>query len=940
MTARFPHLKNNESDFPYLETVNAYKYDNDFDYSRFDHTQMHLTLCTVPWDVGEAHIGARTISGIGNVVYFGSKEARDAWFNAIPDNECYRFDTKYKELYRDMYVDVPIPFDMCSKHNYLVSEYEVFAHDGSLVEYERYDGHRKWFWFVREVEFIAPNTTRLHLLDDAFQTWIYDITISGMILERGHAPLFSTTADEYLSNPIENNTDLLTEDVNFGEATQVSHIDALALNAGDMYACVATSANPTGAWGAKADDTWKVPASGYYLNNGAPSVYVFAVAVSDLNTLLANIDSYVPQFKQTIQGVFFASDDLISLGTAFTFADVTCYPISSTRKTFDLCTLNKSMFGYSSKYSNIAKLYTSPYAHIEITDENGNPDIIKIEDTTGSIDASVALSLAYPFITIESHLVGVGGNASATVTFKNVNAHTFPISGQWYETLRSWNVPTFAVVQNAATVYDYSTHFDRKQKVVDYNTVYDNTLETAVAVRDDKYESADTVKSNAYANADTVKANTDASVDTEKANADRSADTGKTNADASADNSKAISDATAATNNTNSKNISNRNKSNEDNLADTSVANALIITTANTDTVDICNTNANTARFSNVSLNNDLRDAHQQQTNESATATIQAADQQAAITATAGGVSAAAGALGSVASGDIAGAVSNVINGIMGVGTTLASTSVGNALTAAQASIVSGGIQADTAASNNLININYELQRDNSKKSRDNQNSVTSGTTANSAATQKANALATNTVETTAYDLTKTTENSNSLAQQTTDKANALRLQTMEKANALETQTTDKANALRDYEATIENADRDKARAQSAIDNDIKQAALESPSLFGSFANGDNATTRPIALFAHVVTQSVSAIESAGDEFLRYGYMYDKQWNFSGDWNIGKYFTYWKLRDFWVTNLNVPDMYMDKIRFFLFGGVTIWRKPEYIGKRTIYENFD
>ena len=110
--------------------------------------------------------------------------------------------------------------------------------------------------------------------------------------------------------------------------------------------------------------------------------------------------------------------------------------------------------------------------------------------------------------------------------------------------------------------------------------------------------------------------------------------------------------------------------------------------------------------------------------------------------------------------------------------------------------------------------------------------------------------------------------------------------------------------------------------------------------MYGSFANGDGAANKPIALFAHIVTQSKSAISSAGDEMLRYGYHLDKQWDFDGDWNVGKYFTYWKLRDFWVSNLNVPDMYMDKLRFFLFGGVTVWRDPSDIGKRTVYDNFN
>ena len=370
----YNYLPNSKSGFPHIGNVDAYKYDNDFDYGRFDYDQMSLQICTVPWDMGEAHIGNRTISGIGNVVFFETKTARDKWFSDLSDDECYRFTSKFKELHRDGFIDVPIPYDMCAKHNYLVVHYEKFANADSPVMLEGNDGLRDWFWFIREVEFLAPNTTRLHIMDDAFQTWIYDVDITGMILERGHAPMFATTADAFLADPLSENEYLLTEDVNYGEATQVSNIDAVALNAGTMYACIATTSNPKGTWGSKANSDWKTPASSYYVNDGVPSVYVFAVAVANLNTLLANIDSAIPQFKQTIQGIFFASTDLITVGTAFTFASVACYPVSATRKTFDLTTLSKSLFGYDTAYADIAKLYTSPYAHIEITDENGETD--------------------------------------------------------------------------------------------------------------------------------------------------------------------------------------------------------------------------------------------------------------------------------------------------------------------------------------------------------------------------------------------------------------------------------------------------------------------------------------------------------------------------------------------------------------------------------------
>lgn len=803
----FNYLVHNESDFPHLNSVDVYKYDNDFDYGRFNATQMKITLCSVPWDMGEAHVGNRTISGIGNVVYFGSKEKRDAWFDAIPDNECYRFESKYKELHRDHYIDVPVPFDMASKHNYIVAEYNLFANDNSPVEYEGEDGHRKWFWFVREVEFLAPNTTRLHLLDDAWQTWIYDVDISGMVLERGHAPVFAMKADTYLQNPLANNGYLLTEDVNYGEANQVKNIDGVVFNSGTMYACIASTAYVPGTWGTKAADSWHVPANAYYNRSGVPSVYVFATLASNLNTLLSAIDTDYPQMKQTIQAVWFADEDLISLGNNFTFGGVKCYVIDTARKTFNLTDLTKSMFGYSSRYQNLAKLYTSPYAHLEITDENGNADIVKIEDTTGDIDVIAKMSIAYPFITLSAYLRGVGGNASATFTFKNIDNYSFPISGQWYETLREWQIPTFAVVLSPAKEYDYSTHFDRAQRVVDYTT--------------------------------------------EKNNADASADTLKANADAS---------------------------------ADTVTANASLAAAANSAVTSASNLSASAFHVDTVLYNIAAAGHANEIVNGNATSTIAANEAQGSIAAASSAISAAAGAIGAAATGNPAGAVSSVISGIVGAGSTLASTAVANALTASQASNAVSANNYHSSDANAKDNNDTQAQMTCQTSICDANNSSTTGQAANNSGTQK---------------------------------ANATREQNTQKANATRTQN----------------------QAISAINNDVAQAALRSPFLYGTFANGNTAVSKPMAMFAHVVTQSRGAIESAGDEFLRYGYTLDRYWEFNGNWNIGKYFTYWKLRDFWVVNLNVPDMYMDRLRFFLFGGVTVWNNPSDIGRRSIYENF-
>ena len=969
MANRFHKLKNNESNFPHIDNVNVYEFDNEFDYARYDYTQMQLMLCSVPWDMGEAHIGNRTISGIGNVVYFGSAEKRNEWFDAISDSECYRFETKYKELHRDLTIDVPIPYDVAARYNYLKVHYEIFTNNNSPVEYEKQDGMRDWFWFVREVEFVAPNTTRLHLLDDAFQTWIYDVDITGMVLERGHAPMFATRASAYLNNPIENNTYLLTEDVNYGEASRVVHTDVVGLNSNDVYACIATTALPTTDWGTKSAETWRTPAATGYNNNGVPSVFVFAMEPTNLQTFLTNITNSYPQFKQTVQGVFFASTDLLTLSTPFTFAGVGCYQVLSNRKTIDVTELSKGIFNYPNEYADIAKLYTWPYAHIEVTDENNNVDIIKIEDTTGNIDASLSLSLAYPYVTIEGHLLGVGGSNQQTLTFRNVDSRTFSFGGSWYETLHEWQVPTFAVVLDAASEYDYASHFMRKQARIAYENAYTNAINTASTNRT-------VAKNNAYTtrNAEKNTANIN------HTNARNTANINHTNTynDANAVYSVNVSLANTEKANLNrllAANLANTSDSNtalRNNNAELTTLNNAIVNYKHRGNVDTALTDPDNTgfvpasawiNFEKVSDDADTdwlvieRATQVQLANDFASgvnnigANFTSGAVNGAITgATISGANPVAAGVGSVLS-----AAASAINS--GVSLSISLTTNASLATIQQQQInakvrhartlanKSSQIQqlydtnvnsSDRAYRVNCTNNNIQASADIAQRNKDvgNVNNDESNSTALANATNIRDTAKTNADNTRQmlYD------NAGNTRQMLYDNAGNTRQMLYDNADNIMNNAYTNADTV--YNNSLVVANNNRNTAQNAIINDTAQAALRAPFVFGSFANGDHAVNKPIALFSNVVTQSKSAIASAGDEFLRYGYMLDRQWNFNGDWNVGKYFTYWKLKDFWVKNLSVPDMYMDRLRFFLFGGVTIWRKPEDIGNVTIYDNFN
>lgn len=785
---RFPHLS--DSNFPDVQNVDVYKYANEFDYTRYDRTQMSMQLCTVPWDMGEAHIGNRTISGIGNVVFFEDKEERDAWFAAIPDTECYRFETKFKELHRSNQIDVAIPFDVAAKFNYLVVDYNLFANDGSPVMYERSDGLRRWFWFVREVEFISPNTTKLHLLNDAWQTFIYDLNVSGMMLERGHAPMAAMSAATYLADPMGKCADLLAEDVVNENAMPVGYAAGeLIFNEKNMKAVVISTANPvTGTFGSKAGADWKTDGARHFTQDGVPSYCAFALDAGNLDTFITNLSSSYPQFIQTIQGICFISSTMLTLGTSFTFASISCNLISSGYTSNDVYTLTKADFGYPAKYADIAKLYTFPYAYLEITDEKGDVTEIRIEQTNGKVTFESCVNLVFPWLQISGHLTSNGRGNRRTVSFRNITERSMPLKGDWYKTIKSWDVPMFGISQDAGEYNDFATDFDRAQMKIN----------------------ADTEKDNADANADT-----------------------------------AVSIAGLQT------------------AANTTIT-AANITKLNADLTTDTNLNTSNAYESNLYVFGTTNN------------TIQADQQRATIAATAAQNQAGVGAVTSVLSGNIMGAVGSIAGGSIESGSIMATNSVTVNQTATQGSLQ----QAYNTGNANIANTGTTQKASNMETNagsvRDAQNTLTTGSASAAAATMKANATRT---QSAAYD---------------------------------------------------------------AIANQIAQASLETPRKFGELAAGDSATSKPMGLFCDIVTQDPYSIAYAGDEMLRYGYYLNHYWEFNGNWNVAhcKHYAYWKLKDFWVTNLDIPDMYVDKIRFFLFGGVTVWRKPEYIGRTDPYDNMD
>ena len=134
------------------------------------------------------------------------------------------------------------------------------------------------------------------------------------------------------------------------------------------------------------------------------------------------------------------------------------------------------------------------------------------------------------------------------------------------------------------------------------------------------------------------------------------------------------------------------------------------------------------------------------------------------------------------------------------------------------------------------------------------------------------------------------------------------------------------------------NANRAHATAIDAISAGLNQAGVAAPAQFGANADGQSCATAPRALFAQVVTQRECDIMNAASAFARYGYSLMREFSMA-NMQVMRHFTYWKCAEVWCSgNGNALEGAQGAIKDILIRGVTVWSRPEEIGRVSIYDN--
>ena len=937
----FPHI--NDTKFPHLNNVDVYHYQNVFDYSRWQ-GKVSIKLLNVLWNSNYADV-----PGFANEserdVWFDSKEGvstiLESGFNITPENT----------------VKIPIPYNDAYRFNYMVVDMPMQTSVDNPIDYENENTRvQRWYYFVDDMTRLAPNTTEFLVSLDVWTTFYNTVDIPYLMLERGHAPMMQTTVDEFLANPIANNEYLLADDFNFGNDTVITDTTYVPINNGKKFVLFFMSMNKASLQDFVATDSWssgstnptfsnesaypdstnrwgyQYKVDGYdwhygsadYSNANLPiktgliqsgimsGLECFAIDGDYAFEFFNMMAHKAVHFIHAIQATFVLAENMFQKTESFSFMGYTLYIADRLHQHIDL-NLSKALFDYPAKYAEITKLYTSPYAVLEVTDDYNNTFTAKIENIS-SLRMYTVVSLVYPFLNFVSFVAGIGGSGSVPYSWQNINgdASNFnEYASDFEKFMFRWDVPTYSLFVSAEQEKAANEFADIQARRQDALIKYHNAVRYADNTRENVHDSMDAYVANIANTGQTNKVNVSNSGATATDNTKRSTKAAQDNVYADmktmVDNTKLACD------------------NNDDNIDEINIRAAHIVDWQN-NKLDADAAISNSTSWQTVGFQNDYAAISY---GNSGRAAVASGMLNAFGGMVSGGIN---GGFGSGGDNIFSAGVSGLINvGTLGInleaqGANLLA-SISNDFNIANLTANATLAYAQQAKQYNNLALGEEQAK--AVKVKDNNNACATDQTKNVSDTNKAD-----------IDRTKTATDTNAENTQATNNTNAENLRVTNNDNATRFSGIEKANATYTRNATVA-AEKDNLRQkQREVAADFRSARLRKPVQYGIYA-GDgvpDAISRRGVRF-NIRTQTKAAIAQAGDAMLRFGYALHRVWDMSNGLHYGKKFTFWKAEDIWINEgEGLAGNAVNIIGDIFLKGVTVWRNPDEIGKVSIYDN--
>ena len=913
-----PHIKQDMSDFPRDNTRVYQQYANDFDYSAYADTYTIFKPCNVRWTNTD-----------NNRVYWENNTKRDEFFDDIAGSVHTVPYQSGMNIVTGEEIKLPIPYQALQQYNYLMVQIPHTPVANNNMKYDRF------YYFILDARYASPSVSYLTLELDYYTTYQHAVEIPRIELERGHHAMTYATPEKFLSNPIDNNTGLCDAEPFEPQLSNiVSHGEFVPLGAGRLYCLMAMrcTLNDMRDWVKAGSATASTPptysdttdyygkqytVNGYrwatpgdYSHVGTPiqqgtsndltrpnGYTVIACAANDLAGMFGMFARDYPQFYTSVEAIYIVPMDFVVIDTdnAVTFNDYVFYNVhANTNSKITDITLNKDYYGYPSEYANITKLYTTPYAALQLTDTTtNNSAVFEIQQCSNSMQISRKVSIAYPYINAMMYMSGYGTNVTLHYQWSNLRDTSIDsiIPQSDYNFIKNYDIPTYTLLVENSLLY----YMDNYSQNV---TIARNTALNAY------YNSVQSTNTSAY---NTAQSNN--------------------------------------TNKTNTQNLINKNTTASINSADTALANTEATnTTVKNNTIASTNTASTILKNSNdtIANNNDYYTTKVQSTrgrkrtkmindvirSESASALM---SQNASDTSMIGqAISTVGGVIGGAVTGaSIGGGVGAVVGTVGGAAINLAQ--------AAATSYVGVSKNMDAIASLAAIN-------ESAGNEAMDLNNYVEDVALVIQATNIANTNNTNEIN---QNLQNTNTINNTNAAVDTSNANAKRSRDISVTNTTSVNQckidnnnrsydTNNANNTRSQDSNIMLAKRNLDIAQQH--NDAKLADLRrsrSAKICTESGSPISDLYAQNGILVRLITQPQSVIKKCGDQFLKYGYTYNENIE-NIEFLLKRKYTYWQGKAE-IYSIDAPLNAVNEIRELFANGLTLWRSNDMIGS-SIYDN--
>lgn len=398
-----------------------------------------VTLVNVPWDADYRNLFKSMNQG-----------ELDAWINA-QSNRLVVSQLQHNRLNQPIKIDAP--FERVVGYNFVRATNPAQPVSGSLPS--------TYYYFIKNVQYGAPNTTILNLQLDVWSTFNHTVSFGRCYVERGHVGIANSRQQE------QNGRNYLTvpEGMNLGNEMEVAHswkhqvASARGAAPGLGYSVMVTASQDLEAiaQAGTAEDARIVTAKGSKLENlpNGGAVYYFRAATFLHMFLAANAaKSWVTQSITSITAIP-ALDEINAPKTEISLEGVPADGVfvaaggTIPQTSHQLAADWTSELGLSSRYSHLHKFKTYPYSAIELTSYSGQPLIMKPESMPArSIDVTAIYHLnpgsgRVTFVP-GGYNRGIGANSES-----DQFGATFD-GGEWLDFATSIaNFPQFSTVNNS-----------------------------------------------------------------------------------------------------------------------------------------------------------------------------------------------------------------------------------------------------------------------------------------------------------------------------------------------------------------------------------------------------------------------------------------------------------------------------------------------------------